>query len=71
MTWFFSPIKSTDTNWALFADKAQFSIQPVVTGFSEKRRSENRFCCLFSGSLGWSWIIIRIEIKNEKQCIIV
>ena len=33
MTWFFSPIKSTDTNYALFADNAQFPIQPVVTGF--------------------------------------
>ena len=33
MTWFFSPINSTDTNWALFADNAQFPIQPVVTGF--------------------------------------
>ena len=36
--------------------------------FSEKRRSENRFCCLFSGSLGWSWVIIRIEIKM-KSCV--
>ena len=25
----FSPIKSTDTNWALFIDNAQFPIQPV------------------------------------------
>ena len=33
MTWFFSPIKSTDTNSALFADNAQFPIQPAVTGF--------------------------------------
>ena len=29
--------------------------------FSESRGSENWFCCLFSGSLGWSWVIIRIE----------
>ena len=36
--------------------------------FFEKRRSENRFCCLFSGSLGWSWVIIRIEIKM-KSCV--
>ena len=69
MTWFFFPIKSTDTNWALFTDNAQFHIQPVVTGFfSEKRHSENHFCCLFSGSLGWSWVIIRIEIKS-KSCV--
>ena len=33
MTWFFSRIKSTDTNWALFADNAQFPIQPIVSGF--------------------------------------
>ena len=43
MTLFFSPIKSTDTKWALLADKSRFPIQPVVTVFSEKRRSENRF----------------------------
>ena len=64
MTWFFSPIKSTDTNWALFVDNAQFPIQPVVTVFFfEKRRSGNRCCCLFSGSLAWSWVIIRTENK--------
>ena len=33
MTWFFSPIESADTNWALFSDKSRFPIQPVVTGF--------------------------------------
>ena len=33
MTWFFSRIKSTDTNWALFTDNAQFPIQPVVIVF--------------------------------------
>ena len=66
MTWFFSPIKSTDTNWALFTYNVQFPIQPVVTGFSEKRRSENRFWCLFSGSLWWSWVTIRIEIKMKS-----
>ena len=33
MTWFFSPIKSTDTNLALFSDKSHFPIQPVVTSF--------------------------------------
>ena len=33
MTWFLSPIKSTDTNCALLADKSRFPIQPVVTGF--------------------------------------
>ena len=38
--------------------------------FSEKRRFENRFCCLFSGSLWWSWVIIRIEIKM-KSCVSV
>ena len=49
MTWFFSPIKSTDTNSALLADiKPRFPIQPV----SENRRSENQFSCLFSGPLG-------------------
>ena len=26
-TWFFSPIKSTDTNWALFSDKSHFQIE--------------------------------------------
>ena len=41
MTWFFSPIKSTDTNSALLADiKPRFPIQPVVTVFSENRHSE-------------------------------
>ena len=70
MTWFFSHIKWTDTNWALFADNVDFPIQLVVTGFSKKRRSENRFCCLFSGSLGWSWVIIRIEIKM-KSCVLL
>ena len=53
MTGYFSPIKSTDTNSALLADiKPCFSIQPVVTVFSENRRSENQFSCLFSGPLG-------------------
>ena len=54
MTWFFSPIKSTDTNSALLADiKPRFPTQPVVTVFfSENRRSENQFSCLFSGPLG-------------------
>ena len=53
MTWFFSPIKSTDTNSALLADiKPRFPIQPVVTVFSESRRSENQFSCLFSGPFG-------------------
>ena len=53
MTWFFSPIKSTDTNSALLADiKSHFPIQPVVTVFSENRRSENQFSFLFSGPLG-------------------
>ena len=32
MTLFFSPIKSTDTNSALFADNAQFPIQPRAAG---------------------------------------
>ena len=32
----------------------------------EKRRSENRFCCLFSESLGLSWVIIRIEIEMKS-----
>ena len=68
MTQFFLPIKSTDTNWAFLADKPRFPIQPVVTGFFENRRSENWFCCLFSGSLTWSWAIIRITIKM-KSCI--
>ena len=36
--------------------------------FFEKRRSENRFCCLFSGSIGLNWVIIRIEIKM-KSCV--
>ena len=46
----------------------RFPIQPVVTGFFffEKRRSESRFCCLFSMSLGWSWVIITIEIKMKS-----
>ena len=66
MTWFFSPIKSTDTNCALLADKLRFPIQPVVTFFSKNRRFENRFCCLFSGSLGWRSVIIRIEIKMKS-----
>ena len=49
MIWFFSPIKSTDTNSALLADiKPRFPIQPVVIVFSENRR----FSCLFSGPLG-------------------
>ena len=53
MTWFFSPIESTDTNSALLADiKHRFPIQPVVTVFSENRRSEKQFSCLFSGPLG-------------------
>ena len=53
MTWFFSPIKSTDTSSALLADiKPRFPIQPVVTVFSENRRSENQFSYLFSGPLG-------------------
>ena len=66
----FSPIKSTDMNWALFTDNAQFPIQPVVPGFFffEKRCSENRFRCLFSGSLGWGWVIRKIEIKM-KSCV--
>ena len=65
----FFPIKSTDTYWALLADKPHFPIQPVVTVFFfENRRFENWFCCLFSGSLWWSWVIIRIEIKM-KSCV--
>ena len=37
MTWFFSPIKSTDTNSALLADiKPPFPIQPVITVFPER-----------------------------------
>ena len=36
MTWFFFSIKSTDTNWALFTDNAQFPIQRVVTGFFQE-----------------------------------
>ena len=53
MTWFFSPIKSTDTTSALLADiKPRFPIQPVVTVFAEIRRSANQFSCLFSGPLG-------------------
>ena len=36
MTWFFSPIKSTDTNYALFTDNAQFPIQPFVAVFSRE-----------------------------------
>ena len=47
------PLKSTNTNSALLADiKPRFPIQPVVTVFSENRRSENQFSCLFSGLLG-------------------
>ena len=34
--------------------------------FSENRRSENQFSCLFSGSLWWSWVIFRIEIKMKS-----
>ena len=53
MTWFFSPIKSTDTNSALLANiKPRFPIQTVVAVFSENLRSENQFSCLFSGPLG-------------------
>ena len=67
MTWFFSPIKSTDTSSALLANiKPRFPIQLVVTVFPENSRSENQFSCLFSGSLGWSWVIIRIEIKIKS-----
>ena len=33
MTWFFSPIKSTDTNCAELANKQRFLIRPVVTVF--------------------------------------
>ena len=54
MTWFFSAIKSTDTISALLANiKPRFPIQPAVAVFfSENRRSENQFSCLFSGPLG-------------------
>ena len=67
MTWFFPPIKSTDTNSALLADiKPSFPIQAVVTN----RCSENQFSCLFSGPLGWSWVIIRIEIKMKSGALL-
>ena len=53
MTWFFSPIKSTDTSSALLADiKPRFPIQPVVTVFSENRGSENRSLVCFLGPVG-------------------
>ena len=58
MTWFFSPIKSTDS--ALLSDiKPRFPIQPVVTVFPENRRSENQFSCLFSGPLGEVWSLLQ------------
>ena len=62
MTWFFFPIKSTDTSRGILADNQRLPIQPVVTG------SENRFRRLF---FGVPWVIIKIEIKNEKRCVIV
>ena len=46
------------------SSKPRFPIQPVVTGvfFFENRLS----------SVFWvPWVIIRIEIKNEKRCVIV
>ena len=50
MTWFFSPIKSTDTNSALLADiKPRFPIQPAVTGFFFR---ESVLSSVFWGPLG-------------------
>ena len=55
MTWLFSPIKSKDTNPSILDDnrthhrKAWLTAVAVVT--SENRRSENRFCRLFSSPL--------------------
>ena len=71
MTWFFSPIKSTDTNSALLADiKPRFPIQPVVTVFF--RESPFRESVLLSvfWSFGWSWVIIRIEIKMKSGALL-
>ena len=61
MTWFFSPIESTDTNCALLAHKA---------ALFHSRESPFRESVLFSGSLGWSWVIIRIEIKMESGALL-
>ena len=64
MTWFFSPIKATDTNWALFSDKSHFPIQPVVTVFFFFGDAPFRESVLLSVFWGWSWVNIRIEIKT-------
>ena len=57
MTWFFSPIKSTDKNTALFPRLILIGSTPslpVLTAVSKKCKKDI------------SWVIIRI-----KQCIIV
>ena len=68
-------MKSTDTNSALLADNVQYycskkrlPIQPVVPGlFQESAFRESVLSSVF-----WvPWVIIRIEIKKEKRCIIV
>ena len=56
MTWFFSPIKSTDTNTALCPDI------PVLTAV---RRVNFLFSFFHKKDI--SWVIIRIEIKM-KSC---
>ena len=66
MTWFFSPIKSTDTSTALCPDKAVLAVSlPVLTAVGRVD-----FLFSFFHKKDISWVIIRIEIKMKSGALL-